>query len=192
MNRFGGSHDERLGSRKQRLLGALEGTVVDLGAGTGVNLRYLPEPARYVAVEPNVHMHPYLRAEAERLGREIVLRGGTGESLPFGRGSVDAVVSTLVMCSVTDAAAVLGEIHRVLRPGGRFVFIEHVGASRGSSLLRLQRVVRPLWQRLGDGCQPDRDLEPVLRGAGFRELEVERFELPVPVVRPHIAGQARR
>ncbi len=192
MSRLGPRHDAAVAEVKQRLLGSLQGTVLELGPGTGVNLAYLPAEVRYVGVEPNLHMHAYLRQQAAALGRAIELRTATGERLPAPDASVDAVLSTIVLCSVTDVAAVLGEILRVLRPGGRFVFVEHVAAPAGSRLRRWQRRIRPLWRRIGDGCHPDRDLESAIRAAGFARVQVERFDadLPVPIVRPHIAGFA--
>lgn len=185
--------DERTAELKRRLLGDLHGTVVEIGAGAGANLEYLPDDVDVVAVEPNVHMHAYLRTEAERHGRRLEIRTGTGEALPLEDGSADAAITTLVLCSVDDVAAVLAEIRRVLRRGGSYVFIEHVGAPTGSRLRRWQERVKPLWRRLGDGCEPDRDLEAAIRRAGFGDIEIERYDadVPVPLVRPHIAGRAR-
>lgn len=184
--------DERTVALKERLLGDLRGTVAEIGAGAGANLRYLPRETRYVAVEPNIHMHAHLRAEAQERERPVEIRTGVGERLPFEDRSLDAVISTLVLCSVDDVDSVLAEVRRVLRPGGRFVFLEHVGAPRGSSLRRWQERIRPLWRRIGDGCEPDRDLEDAVRRAGFASVEVERYaaEVPIALVRPHIAGVA--
>jgi len=104
--------------------------------------------------------------------------------------SVDAVVSTLVLCSVDGHRDALAEILRVLRPGGRFVFIEHVGAPEGTWLRRLQRWIRPLWKPVADGCRPDRDTGDRILEAGFERVEMDRFRLPLPVVSPHVAGTA--
>jgi ubiquinone/menaquinone biosynthesis C-methylase UbiE len=109
--------------------------------------------------------------------------------------SVDAVVCTIVLCSVRDLSATLGEIRRVLRPGGRFVFMEHVAAPRGTGLRRVQRLLRPVWQFLADGCTPDRETDAAIRAAGFSHVEIERFRLPREVsvlAGPHIAGEAVR
>lgn len=179
------------GAHKARLLAPLRGTVVDVGAGAGVNLAYLDPSVRYVAVEPNVHFHDRIRAAARAAGIAARVETAVAERLPFEDGSVDAVVGTLVLCSVDDPAAALAEIRRVLRPGGAFVFVEHVAAPPGDPLRRVQRAVRPLWRLLADGCRPDRDTADALAAAGFAALELERFALPLGPVRPHVAGVAR-
>jgi ubiquinone/menaquinone biosynthesis C-methylase UbiE len=176
--------------RKQRLFDGLTGTLLEIGAGTGINLRFLPPEVRFVALEPNPFMHPYLLARARELERPLTLVQGTAEALPFPDESLDGVLSTLVLCSVKELDRVLGEVARVLKPGGRFLFLEHVGAPEGSRLLRIQRWLRPAWRKLGDGCLLDRDTEAYLSEAGFRNLEVERFSAPVLLVSPHITGVA--
>src|SRR5439155_26769491 len=132
--------------RKRALLGTLHGTVLEIGPGTGANLPYYPPDIQWVGVEPNPYMHPYLQKEAGRRGLRADLRTGVAERLPLPDESVDAVVSTLALCSVADLPQVLREVRRVLRPGGRFIFIEHVASPPGTRLRRLQNLVRPVWQ----------------------------------------------
>lgn len=175
---------------KRELLGGLEGTVLELGPGTGANLAYYGSRVRLIGVEPNPHMHPYLRREAAQRGRPIEIRHGRAERLDLADASVDAVVATLVLCSVDDPEAALAEVRRVLKPGGRFVFLEHVAAPPGTWRRRLQRAVQPVWTFLGEGCRPDRETWLAIGRAGFREVTAEHFELPVPIVWPHIAGWA--
>jgi ubiquinone/menaquinone biosynthesis C-methylase UbiE len=115
---------------------------------------------------------------------------GSAERLPLEAASADAVIGTLVLCSVADVAAALREIRRVLKPGGRFVFIEHVVAPAGTWRWRLQRWVRPLWRVIADGCHPDRDTLSAIRAAGFARVEAEQFLAPAGLVAPHIAGIA--
>lgn len=193
------AHGERLdretyGNRKRDLLGSLTGTVVEIGPGAGVNLRYFDSSVRWVGVEPNVYFHERLRRKAGRLGLDAEVHGGVVERLPLPDASADAVVSTLVLCSVDDVAAALTEVRRVLKPGGTFVFLEHVAAPEGSRLRRLQRWVRPAWGVIADGCRPDRETGGLIGAAGFEDVRIERFDaaVPLPVVRPHIIGTARR
>jgi len=177
-------------TRKRNLLGGLTGTLVEIGPGTGPNLRYLPRKVRIVGIEPNPFMHRYFLEEARAVNRPVELVRGAAESLPFPDGSIDAVLSTLVLCSVGRVDRVLGEVLRVLKPEGKFLFLEHVAAGEGTLLRRVQRFVRPAWRRIGDGCEPDRAMEQDLLGAGFREVRIDRFAAPLPIVSPHIAGTA--
>jgi SAM-dependent methyltransferase len=105
--------------------------------------------------------------------------------------SVDAVISSLVLCSVRDPEAALREVRRVLRPGGRFVFVEHVAAPHGSGLHLAQRALSPVWRAFSDDCHPDRDTGRVIEAAGFADVDLRQLRLPVPIMGPHIAGVAR-
>lgn len=186
--RFHGKYEEAVTARKPDLFRGLSGTVIEIGPGAGANLPHFPRGIRWIGVEPNPFMDPYLNRQAQALGMEIEIRRGTAEHLPMPNGSVDAVVSTLVLCSVRDQQVVLREVLRVLKPGGRFVFIEHVGAAHGTRLRRRQQWVKPLWRRLADGCQPDRETWTALEQAGFANLAYERFSVPAPIISPQILG----
>ena len=171
----------------------MSGTVLEIGSGAGANLHYLSAAGiRWTGVDPNPFMKPHLVKEAHRLNLNIELRDGAAEMLPAADESVDFVISTLVLCSVMDQKRALEEVARVLKPGGKFLFIEHVAARRGSWLHRIQRLVKPLWRRMGDGCHPDRETRAALENVGFASLEIEDFEAPLPVVGPHIAGTAAK
>jgi SAM-dependent methyltransferase len=186
------AYERLVAERKRELLGPLRGTVLEIGPGTGTNLAYFAPEVRWLGIEPNPQMERYLLREAERLGRGVEVRDGTVERLDLMDASVDAVVSTLVLCSVPNQARALAEVRRVLRPGGRFVFLEHVAAARGTWLRRVQRVVRPAWRLLGDGCYPDRETWQAIARAGFAEVVLEQFQLPLPIMAPHVAGWAQR
>jgi ubiquinone/menaquinone biosynthesis C-methylase UbiE len=188
--RFGGKHERHVADRKRALLSELNGDILEIGPGTGVNLRYYGSGIRWIGVEPNPFMHPHLRQEAMRVGLKIDLRSGKAERLDIGDESMDAVVGTLVLCSVEDVRGTLREIQRVLRPGGRFVFLEHVAAPPKTWLRRLQRLVRPVSRLLADGCCPDRETWRVLVGAGFARVDYQSFRVPIPITAPHIAGVA--
>lgn len=177
---------------KEALFSALSGQVVEIGPGTGVNLSHYPRGIRWLGIEPNPYMIPYLRSEAERLGFPIEIRDEAVPDLSLPDGSADAVVTTLVLCTVGDVERTLQEIRRILKPGGRYVFIEHVAAPVGTRTRRLQELVCPVWSFLADGCQPNRELWQALEKARFRSLKYTSFHVPIPVVGPHIAGVAIR
>jgi ubiquinone/menaquinone biosynthesis C-methylase UbiE len=190
MARSTGTSDDATGRRVRALLRDLHGNVLEIGAGSAPNLAYYAPDVRWLGVEPNPAMHQYARRAAERLGLQIELREGRSEGLPVEDDTMDAVVSTHVMCSVADPEQTVDEVLRVLKPGGRFVFLEHVAAPKGTRLRRMQGFIRPAWQLWGDGCQPDRETWAVIEDAGFSQMQIEHFRLEVPIFGPHIAGVA--
>jgi SAM-dependent methyltransferase len=184
--------------RKQALFGGLQGSILELGPGTGPNLRYYPPGVRWTGVEPNEFMHPYLLQSLRALNLpldafEITQGDPQGIRLPAQDASLDAVVCTLVLCSVPDPAGTLGEIIRVLKPGGKFIFIEHVAAAPATRLRRSQDFFQPFWTTIGDGCHPNRDTETSIQRAGFGRVEIDRFLVPAAgITEPHIAGLAEK
>jgi len=190
LHKFNGRYEREIASRKRALLGGLTGTVVEIGPGTGPNLRYYAKTVRWIGIEPNPYMRAYLGREAARAGIAAEMRGGTVEAMACANDAADAVVGTLVLCSVSDLRAALAEILRVLKPGGRFVFVEHVAAEPGTPLRQWQRRLRPCFHYLADGCNADRETWRAIESAGFAEVHLEHFDGPVPIVRPHIAGVA--
>lgn len=178
---------------KQELFAGVAGTVLEIGAGTGANLRYLaPDRVHWIGVDPNPFMWRYLRKEAGRRDLPVMLLNGTADMLPVRDASVDVVISTLVLCCVPSQRRALREVLRVLKPGGRFLFIEHVAAPRGSRLRRRQDLVTPLWKRLGDGCHPNRDTAAEIEAAGFAQVACRSITAPVPIVSPQIIGEAAK
>jgi len=177
---------------KRRIFADLPRTVVELGSGVGANLRYLSPGSTLVAVEPNVHMHGRLRAAAERHGVHLDLRDRVAERTDLPDRSVDSVISSLVLCTVTDPAEVLAEIRRILRPGGTYRFVEHVAAPTGTPTRALQRALRRPWAWTFEGCSCERDLAAPLRAAGFARVEIEPYRLHTPFVsfNTQIAGVA--
>ncbi|HKY32860.1 MAG TPA: methyltransferase domain-containing protein [Candidatus Polarisedimenticolia bacterium] len=178
--------------RRRALLAQARGLVLEVGAGPGTNVGLFPPGVLYVAMEPNVHSHLYLLEAHRRAGVTPRLLGGAGERLPFRSASCDTVVMTLVLCAVRDPAAVLSEARRVLKPGGRLLFLEHVAAPAASRTRLAQAAAAPLWSLLAGGCRPDRDTPSRLAEAGFSRLEVEPFSVPVPIAGPHVTGFAER
>jgi ubiquinone/menaquinone biosynthesis C-methylase UbiE len=188
-----------LGPWRRDLLSPLSGSVLEIGAGTGANLPYYPPSLeRLVVTENDEHMLRHLRPAAEgerrRLG-SVEVKAASADNLPFADESFDAVVSTLVLCTVPDPKRALAEVRRVLRPGGRFVFLEHVvGNANEPSRVRWQRRVEPVWRHLAAGCHLTRDTETALKDAGFafKSLTRDRMKKALPIVEPTIRGIAHR
>ena len=187
-----------LGQWRADLLGTLEGDVIEVGAGTGRNLdRYPSTVTRLVVCEPNRHMRAHLDhalATHPCAAGSVEVVDAPAEHLPFPDASFDVAVSTLVLCSVDDPATALAELRRVLRPGGRLVFIEHVAAEDRPRRLTWQRRLEPLWKRLAGNCHLTRRTEDAIVAAGFEVDDVERASMrkAPPFVRPTVRGTAHR
>jgi SAM-dependent methyltransferase len=198
-----GSEEAGLRDWRKSLLSGLSGDVLEIGPGTGLNLPHYPDTVRRLVLsEPDRHMRRKLAGKlAGRAGSDVPAHvretaeviDAPAEELPFPDESFDAVVDTLVLCSVRDLPRALAEIRRVLRPGGRFVFVEHV-ASDDPKLVRWQRRLEPLWIRFAGNCHLARRSGDAIADAGF---DIERFEhvpIPktIPIGRPGIRGVARK
>lgn len=185
-------YERALSDRKHSLFADIHGNILEIGPGSGPNLSYYPQNSHWIGIEPNPYMHSYLQKEAERLGLNIDIHSGTAESLDIEDNSMDAVVSTLVLCSVPNLPATLQEILRVLKPSGRFFFIEHVAAPQGTWLRKVQSGIKPIWKVLADGCNPDRETWVALENAGFESVNYQHFQAPMPIVSPQIIGVATK
>lgn len=192
---FAASYDlmMRLGEKRVRklrheLLADLRGDVLEIGAGTGANFEHYPQGVRVVALEPDPHMLKRAQKHLLELGRtDIDVRLAPAEQLPVNDASFDAVVATLVLCTVRDQPRSLAEIRRVLRPGGEFRFIEHV---RGEAALgRVQDLIQPAWGWFSAGCNVNRRTEAGIRAAGFEIASIEHRKMEPWM--PAIIGTAK-
>uniref|UniRef100_A0A453PK90 Methyltransferase type 11 domain-containing protein n=2 Tax=Aegilops tauschii subsp. strangulata TaxID=200361 RepID=A0A453PK90_AEGTS len=190
--------------------------ILELGVGTGPNLKYYAsaDGVNVIGVDPNIYMEEYSRAAATSAGlpsSNFTFRRGVGEALPAEDGSMDAVIGTLVLCSVKDTDMALREIKRVLKPGGLYLFIEHVAAADvypcaavhcliscsfcplvdGSFLLLVQGALDPLQQFVADGCHLTRKTAENIKEAGFSSLSLNAVRLSSAyIVSPHVYGVA--
>ena len=178
---------------RRRLVEQATGAVLEIGAGTGRNLPLYRTATRVVALEPA----PGMRARATRAAQAgqvaVEVVDGTAEDLFFPDAAFDTVVASLVLCTVPDPARALAEAHRVLRPGGTLRFYEHVRAEDPRLARWQDRLERP-WGWLAGGCHPNRDVVAAITAAGFRMLELDRFDFQImpPLVHPHVLGVAER
>lgn len=181
---------------RDRLLAGLSGRIIEVGCGNGLNFRHYPAAVTSVlAIEPEPYLRRRAAEEAAAVAVDIEVVDGLAEALPGDDGAFDAGVASLVLCSVVTPDDALGELFRVVRPGGELRFFEHVRAET-AGLGRVQKLLdATVWPHLAGGCHAHRDTLAAIRGTGFEVVEVERFREPdsalVPVA-PHVRGTARR
>jgi ubiquinone/menaquinone biosynthesis C-methylase UbiE len=176
------------------LLRDLKGNVLELGCGTGANLGYYPTDVKHLALaEPNEHMVHELHKKLIQFPKlKTDVLNYDGNKIPLAEKSIDAVVLTLVLCSVENPQNMLSEIHRVLKPQGKLYFIEHVAAFDNPVRLKWQKRFEPLWKVLACGCHLTRSTEATIENSGFKIEKILRESLRgVPkLVRPSIRGVA--
>ena len=173
--------------------------ILEIGTGSGANLEFIPEQMEVslVALEPNQFCKAYLEDNLTRHQHVKLDHYSTypAESMKdIASNSIDCAISTLVLCSVTDQDMVLKEIHRVLKPGGHFFFMEHVEASKGTIMNKMQNILNPLNRILLDGCNVTRETISCVQNAPFQEVHFKRFNAKLEYVcamfRPHVTGFA--
>jgi SAM-dependent methyltransferase len=184
---------EKLGMARLRreLLAGARGEVLEIGAGTGLNLRHYPAGLeRLVLAEPGARMGDHIDLDRGPAGVATRLERAPAEYLPFDDASFDTVVSTLVLCTVRDPRRAVAEAARVLRPDGRLLFLEHVGADRGWRRALQRRSVRP-WAAFADGCQCDRETVATIEAQmRIESIERGRWRGMPAIVKPLAWGSA--
>lgn len=174
---------------RARTLAGLTGRVVEVGAGNGLNFAHYPaEVTEVVAVEPEPYLRERAAERAAAVRVPIRLVEGDAEHLPLGDGEADAVVCSLVLCSVPDQAAALAEARRVLRPGGELRFYEHVVSHKRGKAAFQRAFTKTIWKRISGGCHMDRDTGRAIVDAGFEVAEMDRVPFQGLA---HILGVAR-
>jgi ubiquinone/menaquinone biosynthesis C-methylase UbiE len=164
--------------QRRHVIGQARGRVLEIGFGTGLNLPfYTDDVERLVAIEPNVGMGRWTRDRIIQANVPVEQhRLAAGGRLPFEDGSFDTIVSTWTMCSIRDVAGALAEAHRVLKPSGQFLFVEH-GLSPERGVAKWQVRLTPVFKLLGDGCHLDRDIDAIVRGSPFQVEVMDTFQL---------------
>jgi ubiquinone/menaquinone biosynthesis C-methylase UbiE len=187
---------ERAGQReiRGRQLALASGRTLEIGAGNGISVpHYTDRVDELVLLEPNGSLRARLRDAAAAAAPAVVtVVDGDAHALDFADDSFDTVTASLTFCSVREPRRVLDEVARVLRPGGRFLFHEHVRGTGARGLL--QDLMTPLQRRLADGCHANRDFESLLDASALEIEYVEHLLMPtvVPTIKPLVVGRARR
>ena len=164
-----------LARHRRDLLASVHGDVLEIGFGTGLNLPYYPEQVRKItAVDPNVGMHRLAQKRVRRARIEVDQRLLSGERLPFEDNRFDCALSTFTLCSIDNVSQALIELHRVLKPGGRFLFLEH-GLSPEPKVQKWQRRLNWLQMRLAGGCHLDRDMRALVSAQPFASVQMDEF-----------------
>jgi ubiquinone/menaquinone biosynthesis C-methylase UbiE len=185
------AEDAGMRERRSQFLAGARGRALEIGTGTGLNLDRWPREVELVLSEPDPHMVAQLRRKVERADRSAEVVQAPGEKLPFPDDSFDTVGFTYVLCTAPEPDAVLREIARVLKPGGRLLFLEHV-RSPDPDLARWQDRLHGAWYVFGHGCHCNRDTLATLEASPLEVERADRAEIPgtVPLVKPMLVGSA--
>jgi ubiquinone/menaquinone biosynthesis C-methylase UbiE len=189
---FEATEEAGLREMRREALAAARGRTIDLGAGTGANLGLYPEAVtELVLTEPDPHMLKQLHTKVGEMGMTAEVTDAPAENLPFADASFDTAIFTLVLCTVPNPERALAETARILRPGGRMLFLEHVRAE-DAGLARWQDRLEKPWRFVGDGCHCNRDTVATIEASPLTVEGVQRGRLPKapPLVRPLVRGSA--
>jgi ubiquinone/menaquinone biosynthesis C-methylase UbiE len=157
---------------RQRVVGAARGHVLEIGVGSGINLRLYTDATHVVGLDPSAKLLSMARAAADDRSRAIELVEGMAEAIPLPNRAVDTVVSTWTLCSISDLPKALNEVRRVLKPDGRLLFAEH-GLAPEPNVVRWQNRLTPLWKRIAGGCHLNRPIDKMISSAGFQLVKLQ-------------------
>jgi ubiquinone/menaquinone biosynthesis C-methylase UbiE len=189
---FTATEDAGLREMRRQALSEARGRTIDIGAGTGANLGLFPRAVTdLVLTEPDPHMFKQLRTKVGKSGVDAEATDAPAENLPFPDASFDTAIFTLVLCTVPSPQTALAEAARILKPGGKLLFIEHVRA-KDAGLARWQDRLEKPWRFIGDGCHCNRDTVANIEASPLTVEQVEHDRLPKapPIVRPLVRGSA--
>jgi SAM-dependent methyltransferase len=180
-----------ISKQREKVVPLAEGKVLEVGMGTGLNLRFY-DRARVksiVGVDPALRMHRLALRRSQKAGIDVELIGLSAERLPVEDASFDTVVSTYTLCTIPDPVVALKEMRRALKPGGKLLFSEH-GLAPDASVARWQARVQPYWTKVAGGCLLDRNIPALLEAAGFQPDFESRY-IPGPrILSYHYWGEA--
>ena len=172
--------NKRLRPYRERVAGAAQGRVLDVGIGSGLNLPfYAPQVREIFGLDPSPWLLARARSNAQHTPSPVYLLEGSAERIPLADRSMDTVMLTWTGCSIPDVAMALDEMRRVLKPAGRLLFVEH-GRAPEPGVARWQDRINPFWQRIAGGCHLNRKIDDLLVAAGFRIDRLDTGYIPGP------------
>ena len=179
-------------SYKEKLFRNLGSVVVEIGPGAGGNLEYLFSGVKWFGIEPNETFHRALLRRADEKGIQATLFSTKAENIPLPDNHADSIICTLVLCSVSSPSTVIFEMKRIVKPGGRLFFIEHVAAPQKTFLRTAQNIFNPLNRIIADGCHCNRETWEEIQKAGFSHVELSHHRINgmLKLHSPHIMGYA--
>jgi ubiquinone/menaquinone biosynthesis C-methylase UbiE len=184
--------NKRLRPYRERVAGAAEGRVLDVGIGSGLNLPFYGQRAREVfGLDPSSRLLARAQDQTQHTQVHVHLLEGSAECIPLADRSMDTVVMTWTGCSIPDVRAALREMRRVISPGGRLLFVEH-GRAREPGVARWQERLDPLWLRFSGGCHLSRKIDDLLSDAGFRIEGLKTGYIPGPRIMTFLYEGAAR
>jgi ubiquinone/menaquinone biosynthesis C-methylase UbiE len=177
---------------KKELFKDISGVVVEIGPGTGINFNYFPKDIQWIGLEPNIAFHVQMLEKAKIKGIRARLIDSVAEKIDLPDESADVVISTLVLCSVKDIKTVMTEIKRVLKKGGKLIFIEHVAAPEHTKKRKAQQLLNPVNRLIADGCNCNRETWNDIEQTGFSSVHLrhETIKGAMALHTPHIIGFA--
>ena len=165
---------------RQRIVGAAEGLVLEVGVGSGLNFPiYGASVTSVIGLEPSPELLRMARPRASAAAIPVALLDASAEAIPLGSGSIDTIVTTWTLCTIPNAQRALAEMRRVLKPVGALLFVEH-GRAPEPGIARWQDRLDPLWSRLAGGCHLNRKMDDLIASSGFRIEAMENARLPGP------------
>lgn len=174
--------NKRLGPYRERVIGGAEGRVLEIGSGSGLNLlRYGPVVREVLALEPDPQLIRMSKRHSSVMPRPVTYLEASAESIPLENGSIDTVVSTWTMCTIPGVSGALAEIRRVLKTGGKLVFVEH-GLAPDAGVRKWQHRLDPIWTKVSGGCHLARPITSLIAAAGLHIDRLQTGYIPGPKI----------
>ena len=174
---------------RSKIVSKASGIVLEIGFGSGLNLPYYKNITKLYALDPSSELYKLAKDNILKFPFQIEYLNASAEKIPLADNCIDSVISTWNLCSIANPKIALGDIYRVLKPGGKFIFIEH-GKSPKSLIFRIQKILTPISEYLAGGCNLHREIDVLIKDAGFNIKKIENFKYKSKILYPMYSGVA--